>query len=140
MPAINGMFANTRTGVHATKLTGKVVSLWWSYEAIGFHAGGQAKDIEGKRLLDDVEKYTLASHLFWGLWGIISVCAASHIHFLNRSLPLLRCLKNYAMAWDRVLNVMHNCGYCFCLFFRNMWIKLTLTTWHMQGRGLNSTG
>ncbi|XP_043817692.1 probable choline kinase 2 isoform X2 [Manihot esculenta] len=53
-------------------------------------SGGQAKDIEGKRLLDDVEKYTLASHLFWGLWGIISVCAASHIHFLNRSLPLLR--------------------------------------------------
>lgn len=29
------------------------------------------EDIE--ELLDDVEKYTLASHLFWGLWGIISV-------------------------------------------------------------------
>jgi choline/ethanolamine kinase len=26
-----------------------------------------------KKLLEDVEKYTLASHLIWGLWGIISV-------------------------------------------------------------------
>jgi choline/ethanolamine kinase len=25
-----------------------------------------------KKLLEDVEKYTLASHLIWGLWGIIS--------------------------------------------------------------------
>lgn len=29
------------------------------------------EDIE--QLLEDAEKYTLASHLFWGLWGIISV-------------------------------------------------------------------
>ncbi|XP_010543053.1 PREDICTED: probable choline kinase 3 isoform X2 [Tarenaya hassleriana] len=27
---------------------------------------------EIQQLLDDVEKYSLASHLFWGLWGIIS--------------------------------------------------------------------
>ncbi|CAN8246735.1 unnamed protein product [Cochlearia groenlandica] len=30
----------------------------------------EEEDIE--QLLDDTEKYTLASHLFWGLWGIIS--------------------------------------------------------------------
>ncbi|KDP40567.1 hypothetical protein JCGZ_24566 [Jatropha curcas] len=35
-------------------------------------SGDQASDIEVKQLLEDVEKYTLASHLFWGLWGIIS--------------------------------------------------------------------
>lgn len=26
-----------------------------------------------EKLNEDVEKYTLASHLTWGLWGIISV-------------------------------------------------------------------
>ncbi|KAJ9179526.1 hypothetical protein P3X46_011305 [Hevea brasiliensis] len=35
-------------------------------------SGNQVKDIEVKQLLEDVEKYTLASHLFWALWGIIS--------------------------------------------------------------------
>ncbi|XP_060675609.1 probable choline kinase 2 isoform X3 [Ziziphus jujuba] len=29
-------------------------------------------DLEVKQLVQDVEKYTLASHLAWGLWGIIS--------------------------------------------------------------------
>ncbi|XP_050232083.1 probable choline kinase 2 [Mercurialis annua] len=37
-------------------------------------SGDQVSDAEVKQLLDDVEKYTLASHLFWGLWGIISEC------------------------------------------------------------------
>ncbi|KDO46570.1 hypothetical protein CISIN_1g017951mg [Citrus sinensis] len=34
--------------------------------------GDQPSDAEVKQLLQDVEKYTLASHLSWGLWGIIS--------------------------------------------------------------------
>lgn len=35
-------------------------------------SGDQLSDIEMEQLLLDVEKCTLASHLFWGLWGIIS--------------------------------------------------------------------
>ncbi|PSS24377.1 Choline kinase [Actinidia chinensis var. chinensis] len=32
----------------------------------------QPSDLEIKQLIQDVEKYTLANHLLWGLWGIIS--------------------------------------------------------------------
>ncbi|XP_011020454.1 PREDICTED: probable choline kinase 2 isoform X1 [Populus euphratica] len=35
-------------------------------------SGGQPSDNEVEQLLENVEKYKLASHLFWGLWGIIS--------------------------------------------------------------------
>lgn len=45
---------------------------WLFYVA----AGDQPSDAEVKQLLQDVEKYTLASHLSWGLWGIISVICA----------------------------------------------------------------
>ncbi|EXC02927.1 Choline/ethanolamine kinase [Morus notabilis] len=34
--------------------------------------GSHPSDTQVEKLLNDVEKYTLASHLFWGLWGIIS--------------------------------------------------------------------
>lgn len=36
-------------------------------------SGEEAREEDIDQLLDDTEKYTLASHLFWGLWGIISV-------------------------------------------------------------------
>ncbi|KAJ6412462.1 hypothetical protein OIU84_005505 [Salix udensis] len=35
-------------------------------------AGKQPSEDEAELLLHEVERYTLASHLFWGLWGIIS--------------------------------------------------------------------
>ncbi|XP_052188317.1 probable choline kinase 1 [Diospyros lotus] len=35
-------------------------------------AGKLPRDTEVERLVDDAEKYTLANHLFWGLWGLIS--------------------------------------------------------------------
>ncbi|XP_057457337.1 probable choline kinase 2 [Lotus japonicus] len=35
-------------------------------------SGEQPSDSELEHLLQEVEKYTLANHLFWGLWGIIS--------------------------------------------------------------------
>lgn len=35
-------------------------------------SGNESSNVEVEQLLQDVEKYTLASHLFWGLWGIIS--------------------------------------------------------------------
>ncbi|XP_042513834.1 probable choline kinase 2 [Macadamia integrifolia] len=35
-------------------------------------SGGHPNELEVERLVQDIEKYTLASHLCWGLWGIIS--------------------------------------------------------------------
>ncbi|KAK2439975.1 Protein kinase superfamily protein [Trifolium repens] len=35
-------------------------------------SGEQPSESEVEHLLQEVEKYTLANHLFWGLWGIIS--------------------------------------------------------------------
>ncbi|KAJ4965894.1 hypothetical protein NE237_017743 [Protea cynaroides] len=35
-------------------------------------SGDKPSDLEVEQLLQDIEKYTLASHLLWGLWGIIS--------------------------------------------------------------------
>ncbi|XP_042498997.1 probable choline kinase 2 [Macadamia integrifolia] len=35
-------------------------------------SGEEPTDIKVEQVLEDVEKYTLASHLLWGLWGIIS--------------------------------------------------------------------
>ncbi|XVE55101.1 hypothetical protein DITRI_Ditri03aG0133700 [Diplodiscus trichospermus] len=35
-------------------------------------SGNEPSDAEVEQLLIDAEKYTLANHLFWGLWGIIS--------------------------------------------------------------------
>ena len=32
------------------------------------NTGKQPSDNEVQQLLDEVEKYTLASHLLWGLW------------------------------------------------------------------------
>ncbi|KAK5832661.1 Choline kinase alpha [Gossypium arboreum] len=35
-------------------------------------SGNEYSDAKVEQLLSDAEKYTLANHLFWGLWGIIS--------------------------------------------------------------------
>lgn len=35
-------------------------------------SGNQPGDLEVDKMLEEVEKYSLASHLFWGLWGVIS--------------------------------------------------------------------
>ncbi|KAL9321695.1 hypothetical protein ACSQ67_009748 [Phaseolus vulgaris] len=35
-------------------------------------SGQQCSDNEVEQLLQEIEKYTLANHLFWGVWGIIS--------------------------------------------------------------------
>lgn len=44
-------------------------------------AGQQGSDIEVEQLLQEIEKYTLANHLFWGVWGIISVYSISQFIF-----------------------------------------------------------
>ncbi|XP_058188839.1 probable choline kinase 1 isoform X2 [Rhododendron vialii] len=44
------------------------------------YPGNQPSDNEVEQLMDDAEKHTLANHLFWGLWGIIS-SYVNHIDF-----------------------------------------------------------
>ncbi|KAL2232093.1 probable choline kinase 1 [Sesamum indicum] len=43
-------------------------------------AGDEPSDAAIEQLADDVEKYTLANHIFWGLWGLISAYV-NHIEF-----------------------------------------------------------
>ncbi|MCD9559392.1 hypothetical protein HAX54_017319 [Datura stramonium] len=43
-----------------------------------FSIFGTSLVVEVEQLADDVEKYTLASHLVYGLWGIISVTNAKN--------------------------------------------------------------
>jgi len=75
-----------------------------------------------KKLLEDVEKYTLASHLIWGLWGIISVI--STILFYHT-----------CIFWT-----IYRLDFHFVKLYRNMWMKSTLTTWSMQDKGSSSIG
>ena len=54
----------------------------WNYHAVFLKlwvlsAGEQPSDSEVEQLLQEIEKYTLANHLFWGVWGIISVSSLS---------------------------------------------------------------
>ncbi|KAM0918669.1 hypothetical protein ACQ4PT_008705 [Festuca glaucescens] len=44
-------------------------------------SGENPSDTEVETLLDSIAKYTLASHLFWGLWGIISGHVNKNIDF-----------------------------------------------------------
>ncbi|CAK9171555.1 unnamed protein product [Ilex paraguariensis] len=43
-------------------------------------SGNEPSETEVEQLANDAEKYTLANHLFWGLWGIISAYV-NHIDF-----------------------------------------------------------
>lgn len=47
------------------------------------NAGDQPNDKEVDQLVMDAEKYTLANHIFWGLWGVISVsiCQKKWLYF-----------------------------------------------------------
>ncbi|KAE8682095.1 hypothetical protein F3Y22_tig00111274pilonHSYRG00001 [Hibiscus syriacus] len=53
------------------------------------YAGQKPGDTEVKQLLEDVEKYTLASHLTWGLWGIISEYAKQRFQQYWKQKPQL---------------------------------------------------
>lgn len=59
-----------------TDIPSKYIVLMMNF--LVFHTGEKPSDNEVKQLLDEVEKYTLASHLLWGLWGIISVYSLSN--------------------------------------------------------------
>ncbi|CAA2934716.1 Hypothetical predicted protein [Olea europaea subsp. europaea] len=66
-------FNNTRLHLYYTRLD----KAW----AINFSQSYyQPSDAEVKQLVDDTEKFALANHIFWGLWGLISAYV-NHIDF-----------------------------------------------------------
>lgn len=69
-------------------------------------AGNQPSDEEVKKLVDESEKYTLANHLFWGLWGVISVCllhTSSLYHYISPCIFLFLCY-NCCFFWQAYVN------------------------------------
>ncbi|RVW15114.1 putative choline kinase 2 [Vitis vinifera] len=57
------------------RISGPCSIKWCWYKPLklsNLYAGDQPNDLELEVLVQDVEKYTLVSHLLWGLWGIIS--------------------------------------------------------------------
>ncbi|KAF8403558.1 hypothetical protein HHK36_011662 [Tetracentron sinense] len=58
-------------------------------------------DIEVEQLVQDAEKYTLASHLLWGLWGIISVGAHVTLESLLGDKELKLAIKDLVCSSGR---------------------------------------
>ncbi|KAE9446590.1 hypothetical protein C3L33_21512, partial [Rhododendron williamsianum] len=57
-----------------------IASIFIFSPCLAYKLRNQPSDNEVEQLMDDAEKYTLANHLFWGLWGIIS-SYVNHIDF-----------------------------------------------------------
>lgn len=57
----------------------------------------QPSETEVNQLVDDAEKYTLANHIFWGLWGLISV-SISASHFFISPFIYIRMFKSLTSA------------------------------------------
>ncbi|KAI6689615.1 hypothetical protein NL676_026443 [Syzygium grande] len=70
--------------------------------------GDQPNDTEINQLVEDAEKYTLANHLFWGLWGIISVYV-SNIDFDYREYAWQR-IQQYWLRRPALLGSGRVCG------------------------------
>ncbi|KAG8377279.1 hypothetical protein BUALT_Bualt08G0037700 [Buddleja alternifolia] len=66
-------------------------------------AGNEPSETTVEQLADDVEKYTLANHIFWGLWGIISA-HVNHIDFDYMEYARQR-FEQYWSRKPQVLNV-----------------------------------
>jgi hypothetical protein len=102
---------------------------WFDYPTIPFvliqlcWAGEEPEAEEVENLLQSVEKYTLASHLVWGLWGIISVSSYS-------GSPTKSLLQSYALLSSNFR----------CFLYRIVSTTSTSITRSMQGRDSSSTG
>lgn len=56
------------------------MEFWNLWDISSMFTEKQPSETEVNQLVDDAEKYTLANHIFWGLWGLISVSiSASHL-------------------------------------------------------------
>ncbi|KAI3465431.1 hypothetical protein Pfo_022094 [Paulownia fortunei] len=69
-------------------------------------AGHEPSDTTVEQLADDIEKYTLANHIFWGLWGIISA-HVNHIDFDYMEYARQR-FEQYWLRKPEILNVQED--------------------------------
>ncbi|KAL1540584.1 casein kinase (serine/threonine/tyrosine protein kinase), variant 2 [Salvia divinorum] len=65
-------------------------------------SSSEASETSVDQLADDVERYTLANHLFWGLWGLISAYV-SHIEFDYKEYARQR----FEQYWLRKLAILN---------------------------------
>ncbi|KAK4428367.1 putative choline kinase [Sesamum alatum] len=65
-------------------------------------AGDEPSDTAIEQLVDDTEKYTLANHIFWGLWGLISAYV-NHIEFEYKEYAKQR-FEQYWLRKPEILN------------------------------------
>ncbi|KAL0440365.1 UNVERIFIED_CONTAM: putative choline kinase [Sesamum latifolium] len=66
-------------------------------------AGDEPSDAAIEQLVDDIEKYTLANHIFWGLWGLISAYV-NHIEFDYKEYARQR-FEQYWLRKPEILDV-----------------------------------
>ncbi|XP_057794664.1 probable choline kinase 1 [Salvia miltiorrhiza] len=66
-------------------------------------SGNEASETAVDELADDVERYTLANHIFWGLWGLISAYV-NHIEFDYKEYARQR-LEQYWLRKAAILKV-----------------------------------
>ncbi|KAL0324895.1 UNVERIFIED_CONTAM: putative choline kinase [Sesamum calycinum] len=66
-------------------------------------AGDEPSDEAIEQLADDIEKYTLANHIFWGLWGLISA-HVNHIEFQYKEYARQR-FEQYWLRKPEILDV-----------------------------------
>ncbi|CAM0880053.1 unnamed protein product [Alopecurus aequalis] len=70
-------------------------------------SGENSSDTEVQTLLGSIAKYTLASHLFWGLWGIVSGHVNKNIDFEYREYARQR-FGQYWQTKPRILQACNN--------------------------------
>ncbi|XP_043696636.1 probable choline kinase 2 [Telopea speciosissima] len=68
-------------------------------------SGGEPSELEVEQLLNDIEKYTLASHLLWGLWGIIS----DHVNKIDFNYAEFARQK-FKQYWLQKFTILGNSG------------------------------
>ncbi|KAL0285637.1 UNVERIFIED_CONTAM: putative choline kinase [Sesamum angustifolium] len=66
-------------------------------------AGDEPSDEAIEQLANDIEKYTLANHIFWGLWGLISA-HVNHIEFQYKEYARQR-FEQYWLRKPEILDV-----------------------------------
>lgn len=91
---------------------------------------GEESEVEVENLIKSIEKYTLASHLVWGLWGIISVGL-----LMQFSLFVLPTNQNSMHVRHSFIHRNLTSSGC-----RTMSTISTLTIRNTRGRGSSSTG
>ncbi|XP_042495659.1 probable choline kinase 2 [Macadamia integrifolia] len=69
-------------------------------------SGNEPRDHEVEQLLEDIEKYTLASHLLWRLWGIISDHVNKIVDFNYAELAR----QKFKQYWLQKSTILENSG------------------------------